>query len=89
MALPVLHLKNHDVNPDFRVISDGMWEAQGERIKALIGLNQYDAIVNACDVDEEGELKFQIRLSRLVWKVLRLDEWTCTTGAKRALCMSL
>ena len=59
MALPILRLKNRTVDENFRVDADGLWAGCGRRIADLIGRNQYDAIVNACDDDEEGELKFQ------------------------------
>lgn len=59
MTLPVLRLKNRDVNEDFRVDAEGMWAGNGRRIADLVNRNRYDAIVNACDNDEEGELKFR------------------------------
>ena len=59
VTLPILRLKNRPVDENFRVDADGMWAGFGRRIADLISKNQYDAIVNACDDDEEGELEFQ------------------------------
>jgi DNA topoisomerase IA len=59
LSLPVLRLKDHIINEDFRVDTEGMWAGNGRRIASLVNRNQYDVIVNACDQDEEGELTFQ------------------------------
>lgn len=65
MAMDVLKLKDRDIDLNFRVVTEEPWNKFGNRITHLVNTNQYDAIVNACDQNEEGELMFQYTIESL------------------------
>jgi DNA topoisomerase IA len=59
-------LKGMDVSDKFVVYDYGNSQIQfAEDIKELVRRNHYDAIVNACDTDEEGDLEFQYTIEHL------------------------
>lgn len=57
---PSLKLKNRQVDERFRIITsdDDITKARESRILSLVNANSYDAIINACDMDEPGNLIF-------------------------------
>lgn len=59
-------LKNREVSDEFRVLRGGTYEKNmSENIRNLVTNNHYDAIVNACEACEEGNLKFQYAIESL------------------------
>ena len=59
-------LKNKDVGSGFRVYyKDSYYDKCRERIMKLFTDNDYNAIINACDPDESGDVSFQFMIERL------------------------
>ncbi len=59
-------LKNKDVGSGFRVsYKDSYYDRCREHILKLFTENNYDAIINACDPDESGDVSFQFTIERL------------------------
>lgn len=59
-------LQGMDVSDKFVVYDYGNSQIQfAEDIKSLVAKNHYDAIVNACAPDEEGDLEFQYTIEHL------------------------
>ena len=78
---PVLRLSNQQVNEYFRIIK--ISGERDEHIMKLIASNHYDAIINACDIDEYGDLMFAYTIESLglgEYPTLRFNE-TCLTDA--------
>lgn len=55
---PILKLNGREIGEHYRIITDGFRKKCEEKIVKKLSENGYDAIVNACDPDEEGLLNF-------------------------------
>lgn len=63
---PVLKLRNRQVDECFRIVKDDdVNKAREKHIAKLVEKHQYDAIVNACDMDEAGDLIFAYTIESL------------------------
>ena len=62
---PILKLQNREIDERYRVVLGTWREKCGTIISQKIKTNEYDAIVNACDPDEEGELTFAYTIESL------------------------
>lgn len=60
------NLKAKKVTPNFKLhCGADIQIARGEEILKMVKTNKYDAIINACDPDDEGDLEFQYMLESL------------------------
>lgn len=63
---PVLTLNTKQVDGNYHVMcNDDIFQKRGQHIKEMVERTKYAAIVNACDMDEPGELIFAYTIESL------------------------
>jgi DNA topoisomerase IA len=60
-----LELKDRVVPENYKLVTSAHMDAIGSIALMLVQQNNYDVVVNACDIDAEGDLKFRYMIESL------------------------